>query len=372
MIVAVPKEIKDHEYRVGLTPDAVQKVVQAGHRVLVEKGAGDGSGFSDETFIQAGGEIVDERERLFSEAEIIVKVKEPQPSEYELFRRGQALFTFLHLAANRPLTVALQERGVTAIAYEGVRSSGGALPLLKPMSEIAGRMSVLMGAYFLQKGYGGSGVLFSGATDAEPARIVVLGAGTVGSNAVLIALGLRARVILFYREGDRLPEVGAENAARFETRKMGSARKDLDMIGGAVTEADLVIGAVLVKDRLAPKLVSRSEISKMRSGSVIVDVSIDQGGCFETSRPTTHSDPVYRVDGVLHYCVANMPGAYPPTATQALVNKTLPYVLELVSRGPLEACRENPLLGAGLAVHDGVIRNPGVAEAHGLEYKMFG
>lgn len=371
MIVAVPKEIKDHEYRVGLTPDAVKQVVQAGHRILIEKGAGSGSGFSDAEFIGAGGEIVDDRKQLFSRAELIVKVKEPQPSEYELFRRGQVLFTFLHLAANRPLTAALQERGVTAIAYESVRSPEGVLPLLRPMSEIAGRMSVLMGAFFLQKAYGGSGVLFSGASEAEPARIVVLGAGTVGTNAVLIALGLRARVTLFYREGDRLPKVAGEESARFEVRKMESREKDPDWISRAVTGADLLIGAVLVSGFLAPKLVRRNEISRMRPGSVVVDVSIDQGGCFETSRPTTHSDPVYQVDGVLHYCVANMPGAYPRTATLALVNMTLPYLLELVSRGPLEACRENPSLGAGLNVYDGLICNPGVAEAHGLEYKEF-
>ncbi len=366
MVIAVPKEIKDNEYRVALTPEAVATVVRSGHRVLVEPNAGQGSGYSDEAYQEAGAQIVKDRARLFGEAELIVKVKEPMGSEYPLLHKGQTLFTFLHLAADRPLTEALLERDMIGIAYETIQSPDGSLPVLRPMSAIAGRMSVLMGAFYLQKIHGGSGVLLPGVPGVPPARVVILGGGTVGTNAAQMAVGLGGQVTLFHRETDRI-----ENLEEVFSGKIALRVSKPDLIEQAVLSADLVIGAVLVMGAKAPKLISRRLVSGMRRGSVIVDVSIDQGGCIETARPTTHSDPVYGVDGVIHYCVANMPGAFPRTATSALVNVTLPYLLKLAEKGVIAACRDDAGLAKGLNIYKGKVTHPGVAEAHGLKYEKW-
>jgi alanine dehydrogenase len=363
MVIAVPKEIKDNEYRVSLTPEAVRAVVGAGHRVLVERNAGQGSGYSDQAYLAVGAVILNDRARLFGEAELIVKVKEPLASEYALLQKGQTLFTFLHLAADRPLTEALLQREVIAIGYETIQSPDGSLPVLRPMSAIAGRMSVLMGAFYLQKIHGGSGVLLPGVPGVPPARVVILGAGTVGTNAAQMAMGLGGQVTLFHRETDRLQNL--EEAA--VTGKVILRLLNPELIEQAVLSADLVVGAVLVTGAKAPKLVGRSLVAGMRRGSVIVDVSIDQGGCIETSRSTTHSDPVYVVDGVIHYCVANMPGAFPRTATSALVGVTLPYLLEMAELGVGGACRRDPALAKGVNIYKGKVTNPGVAEAHGMK-----
>jgi len=367
MIIAVPKEIKDNEYRVSLTPEAVGTVVRAGHRVLVERNAGQGSGYPDQAYVTVGAKIVDDRTRLFGEAELVIKVKEPLASEYPLLQKGQTLFTFLHLAADRPLTEALLQRELIAIGYETIQLTDGSLPLLRPMSAIAGRMSVLMGAFYLQKIHGGSGVLLPGVPGVPPARVVILGAGTVGTNAAQMAVGLGGQVTLFHRESDRLQNLDAAVTGKIILRLLKS-----DLIEQAVLSADLVVGAVLVTGAKAPKLVGRRLVAGMRKGSVIADVSIDQGGCIETSRPTTHSDPVYVVDGVIHYCVANMPGAFPRTATAALVNVTLPYLLALAGTGVEEACRRDPALAKGVNIYKGRVTHPGVAEAHGIRCEMLG
>ncbi|MBI3611231.1 MAG: alanine dehydrogenase [Nitrospirae bacterium] len=364
MIIAVPKEIKDHEYRVSMTPEAAGTVVRSDHRVLVESGAGEGGGYSDQAYLAAGAKIVNDRARLFGEAELIVKVKEPLASEYPLFQKGQTLFTFLHLAADRSLTEALLEREIAAIAYETIQLPDGSLPVLKPMSAIAGRMSVLMGAFYLQKIHGGSGVLLPGIPGVPPARVVILGGGTVGTNAAQMAVGLSGQVTLFHRETDRIQNLEAAVGGKIVLRV---SRPDL--IEQAVLSADLVIGAVLVTGAKAPKLIGRHLVAGMRKGSVIIDVSVDQGGCIETSRPTTHSDPVYVVDGVIHYCVANMPGAFPRTATAALGNVTLPYILKVADEGVLKACRHDSALSKGLNVYQGKVTHPGVAEAHGMKYE---
>lgn len=366
MIVAVPKEIKDHEYRVALTPEAVSTVVTSGHQVLVERGAGEGSGYSDEAYRQAGARMMDDRARLFGEAELIVKVKEPLASEYERLHKGQTLIAFLHLAADRRLTEGLLRRDVIAIAYETIQRPDGLLPVLRPMSEIAGRMSVLMGAFYLQKVHGGSGVLLPGVPGVSPARVVILGGGTVGTNAARIAVGLGGQVTLFHRETDRLQ--GLEETF---TGKITARISKPDLIEQAVLSADLVIGAVLVTGAKTPKLVGRNLVAAMRKGSVIVDVSIDQGGCIETSRPTTHSAPIYVVAGVIHYCVANIPGAFPRTATAALVNVTLPYLLKLVNEGVTTACRNDDALSRGMNIYQGKVAHPGVAEAHGMKYEKW-
>ena len=362
MIVAVPREIKDHEYRVALTPEAAGKIAATGCRVLVEKGAGEGSGHSDEAYRKAGADVIDDRARLFGEAELIVKVKEPQASEYGLFHKGQTLFTFLHLAADRPLTEALLRRDVTAIAYETIQAPDGSLPILRPMSEIAGRMSVLMGAFYLQKIQGGSGVLLPGVPGVSPARVIILGGGTVGGHAAQIAIGLGGQVTLFHRETDRIQPLVEMSGGKIITRIIRQ-----DLVEQAALSADLVVGAVLVTGAKAPKLIGRKVVAGMRKGSVIVDVSIDQGGCIETSRPTTHSAPVYAVDGVIHYCVANMPGAFPRTATAALVNVSLPYLLKMVQQGVTTACRNDAALAKGVNIHQGKVTHPGVAEAHGIK-----
>jgi alanine dehydrogenase len=362
MVIGIPREIKDHEYRVGLTPQAVETIVQSGHRVLVEQDAGRGSGYPDEAFHAAGATVIKDRARLFGDAELIVKVKEPLASEFSLLQKGQTLFTFLHLAADRPLTDTLLQRDMTAIAYETIQAPDGSLPLLRPMSAIAGRMSVLMGAYYLQKIHGGSGVLLPGLPGVPAGRVAVLGYGTVGRNAAQMAVGLGGQVTLFHHETDRIEPMEGAFSGKVVSRLLKP-----DLIEQSVLSSDLVIGAVLVTGAKAPKLVPRAWVAGMRKGSVIVDVSIDQGGCIETSRPTTHSDPVYTVDGVTHYCVANMPGAFPRTATSALVNVTLPYLAELAAKGVETACRDDAALAKGVNIYKGKVTHPGVAEAHGLK-----
>lgn len=362
MIIGIPKEIKDHEYRVALSPEAVKQLSELGHRVLVEKSAGEGSGYSDSAFKSAGARILSDRARLFGGSELIVKVKEPLPEEYGLFQNGQVLFSFLHLAADRELTLTLLKRSVIAIAYETVQFPNGTLPILRPMSEIAGRMAVLMGAYYLQKIHGGSGVLLPGVPGVSPARVVILGGGTVGTNAARMAVGLGGQVTIFHRETERLRYLDDLFRGRITTRV-----SDASLIQQAVLSADLLIGAVLLTGARAPKLVSRKQVAEMQKGSVIVDVSIDQGGCVETSWPTTHSHPVYLEEGVVHYCVANMPGAYPRTATSALVNEVLPYLIKIAEKGVDQACRRDATLAKGLNLYKGKVTHPGVAEAHGLK-----
>jgi len=366
MVIGIPREIKDHEYRVGLTPKAVGTMVQSGHRVLVEEDAGRGSGHPDEAFQAAGATVYKDRARLFGEAELIVKVKEPIASEFPLLQKGQILFTFLHLAADRPLTDTLLQRDMIAIAYETIQAPDGSLPLLRPMSAIAGRMSVLMGSYYLQKIHGGSGVLLPGLPGVPAGRVAVLGCGTVGKNAAQMAVGLGGQVTLFCHETDRIEPMEGAFSGKVVTRLLKP-----DLIEQSVLSSDLVIGAVLVTGSKAPKLVPRAWVAGMRKGSVIVDVSIDQGGCIETSRPTTHSDPVYTVDGVIHYCVANMPGAFPRTATSALVNVTLPYLSELATKGVEAACREDAALAKGVNIYKGKVTHPGVAEAHGMKFEKW-
>ena len=363
MIIGVPKEIKDHEYRVSVTPDGVQALVHAGHRVVVEPSAGAGSGYADEDYRAAGAAIAGSKAELFRQAELIVKVKEPQLSECPLFRPGQVLFTYLHLASLPELTKALLESKITAIAYETIEAKDGTLPMLKPMSEIAGRMSVQIGARYLEKTQGGRGVLLAGVPGVEPAKVVVLGAGVVGSSATRIAVGMGAQVTVINLDLERLRALDDLYQGRIVTRASTQAA-----IEQSVMDADLVIGAVLVPGARAPKLVSRRLVGSMKPGSVIVDVAVDQGGCVETTKPTTHSDPVYVVDGVLHYCVANMPGIVPRTSTQALTNATLPYLLRLASSGVEAAVRADAGLAKGVNVREGAVTCKGVAEAHGLRF----
>jgi alanine dehydrogenase len=363
MIIGVPKEIKDHEYRVSVTPDGAATLRRAGHEVWIEAGAGQGSGFGDEEYGKVGATVAVSKEEMFERAELIVKVKEPLPEEVRLFRPGQVLFTYLHLASLPELTRSLLDRKITAIAYETTEAKDGSLPMLRPMSEIAGRMAVQVGAHYLEKTRGGLGVLLAGVPGVEPGRVVVLGAGVVGSSAIRIAVGMGARVTAINLDVDRLRYLDDLYQGRIETRAAGVAA-----IEQAVCGADLVIGAVLVPGAKAPKVVSRAMVSRMKRGAVVVDVSVDQGGCFETTRPTTHSDPVYIVDGVLHYCVANMPGIVPRTSTLALTNATLPYLLRLASDGVERAIRDDPGLAKGVNLKEGLVTCRGVAEAHGLPF----
>lgn len=363
MVIGVPKEIKDHEYRVSLTPDGAAVLRRAGHDILIEPSAGEGSGFSDDEYRRAGATIAASKEALFAQADLIVKVKEPLLSECPLFRPGQVLFTYLHLASLPDLTKALLDRRVLAIAYETTVAKDGSLPMLRPMSEIAGRMSVQVGAQYLEKIHGGRGVLLAGVPGVEPGRVVVLGAGVVGTSAIRMAVGLGAQVTAINLDIDRLRYLDDLYQGRIVTRAAGAAAID-----EAVREADLVIGAVLVPGAKAPRLVSRSQVSQMKRGSVIVDVSVDQGGCVETIKPTTHSDPVYLVDGVLHYGVANMPGIVPRTSTFALTNATLPYIVRLASEGVERAIQSDPGLAQGVNLKDGHVTCLGVAEAHGLRF----
>ena len=363
MIIGVPKEIKDHEYRVSVTPDGVQTLRQAGHEVLVEPTAGLGSGYSDDHYRRAGATLASSKEALFREAGLIVKVKEPQLSETRLFRSGQVLFTYLHLASSAELTKALLEAGITAIAYETIQAKDGTLPMLKPMSEIAGRMSVQVGARYLEVTQGGRGLLLGGVPGVEPAKVVILGAGTVGSSATRIAVGMGAHVTVINVDIEQLRRLDDLYRGRIVTRASTPAA-----IEESVVTADLLIGAVLVPGARAPKLVSRALVGKMKPGSVIVDVAVDQGGCVETSRPTTHSDPIYLVEDVLHYCVANMPGIVPRTSTQALTNATLPYLLTLASLGVDAGVRADAGLAKGVNLSQGKVTCRGVAEAHGLRF----
>jgi alanine dehydrogenase len=362
MRVGVPKEIKAHEYRVGLTPGAVREYVAAGHRVAVEAGAGEGIGASDESYRKAGATIADTARDVFSLSEMIVKVKEPQPIEWVQLRDDQILFTFLHLAADPEQTKGLIKSGCTAVAYETVTDEYGGLPLLAPMSEVAGRLSIEAAGAALQRHNGGRGLLIGGVPGVQPARIVVIGGGVVGTQAARMAVGLGAEVTILDRSLPRLRQLDELFDGRVRTRF-----STIEAVEDEVFAADVVIGAVLVPGASAPKLVKRDMLRSMRKGSVIVDVAIDQGGCFETSHPTTHADPTYVVDGVIHYCVANMPGAVPLTSSQALNNATLPFGLALANKG-MAAVMDNPHLQAGLNVYRGRLTNKAVAESLSLAF----
>ncbi|MDQ3044461.1 MAG: alanine dehydrogenase [Chloroflexota bacterium] len=361
MIVGVPKEVKDRENRVSTTPAGVAEYVVRGHQVLVEAGAGRGSGFTDAEFVAAGGTLVTTHDEVFAQSEMIVKVKEPVPAEYDLLRPDQLLFTYLHLAANEPLTRALMRNRVQAVAYETVQLASGVLPLLMPMSEVAGRMAVQVGAHYLERTNGGRGLLLGGVAGVPGANVVIVGGGVVGTNAAQIALGMGANVTIIDKNVERLRFLDLTLHGRVHT--LASNRGN---IADAVAEADLVIGGVLVAGAKAPKLVTRQMIASMRADTVVVDVAIDQGGCIETAKPTSHSDPIYRVDDVIHYCVTNMPGAVPRTSTLALSNVTLPYGLELADLGLRDAVERDPALALGVNVYDGGITYAAVAEAFGL------
>ena len=358
MKIGCPKEIKPQEFRIGLTPHAAREAVRHGHEVLVEAGGGLGAGFADADYLAAGARLADSAEEIFEWAEMIVKVKEPQPAERRMLRAGQVLFTYLHLAPDPEQTRDLLASGVTAIAYETVTDASGALPLLAPMSEVAGRLAPQVGAWTLQKANGGRGVLLGGVPGVGPARVVVIGGGVVGTNAARIAAGMGAEVTVLDRSLARLRYLDDMFGGMFRTSYASEGNtKEL------VHQADLVVGAVLIPGAAAPRLVSRDDLKQMKPGAALVDVAIDQGGCFETSRPTTHQDPVYEVDGIMHYCVANMPGAVPRTATIALTNATMPYMLALADKGWRRACEEDPHLLDGLNVHAGRLTNYAVGRA---------
>jgi alanine dehydrogenase len=362
MRIGVPKEIKVHEYRVGLVPAGVRELVAGGHEVLVETEAGCGIGVDDAAYQASGARIAGSAAEVFERAELIVKVKEPQPAECAMLRREQVLFTYLHLAADPQQAKALMRSGATAIAYETVTAPNGSLPLLTPMSEVAGRMSIQVGAASLQKANGGFGVLLGGVPGVQPAKVLILGGGVAGRHAAEMAVGMRADVTIVERSLDRLRELSSIFGVTLQT-----AYSTTEMIERLVRDADLVVGAVLVAGAAAPKLVTRAMLKTMKPGAVLVDVSIDQGGCFETSHPTTHADPTFVVDGVIHYCVANMPGAVPRTSTFALTNATLPYVRALADLGWEAALRRDAGLASGLNVHAGEITHPVVAAALGFE-----
>ena len=358
MRVGVPTEIKPDEYRVAITPAGVRELSAHGHEVLLQAGAGEGSAFSDADFEQQGARIVPHAHDIFEAAELVLKVKEPQPLEVQMLHEGQALFTYLHLAAEPELARGLQESGATCIAYETVEDDAGHLPLLAPMSEVTGKIATQAGAFMLEKPLGGRGILLGGVPGVAAATVLVIGGGVVGMNAAFIAIGMQADVFVFDRSIDRLRELEVAFAGRASTVYSSTLA-----IEEMLPLADLVIGAVLVHGGRAPRVVTREQLRLMRKHAVLVDVSIDQGGCFETSRPTTHSDPTYEVDSITHYCVTNMPGAVPITSTYALTNATLPYVIELADRGVAEALEQNAGLGLGLNVRAGEITHPGVAEA---------
>jgi alanine dehydrogenase len=360
--IGVASEIKTDEYRVALTPAGARELVQKGHEVLIETTAGNGSSFFDTDYERAGAQIVSVDD-VWGTSELLLKVKEPIASEYPRLREGLVLFTYLHIAADEPLTRALVNSGITAVAYETVETEDRRLPLLAPMSEIAGRLASQAGAYFLEKPLGGRGLLLGGVPGVSPGRVVVLGGGIVGYNAAIIAIGLGAQVTVLERSIDRMRHLDEILSGRVSLVMSSTLQ-----IESSISEADLVIGAVLVAGARAPKLVTREMLGVMKKGSVIVDVAIDQGGCIETSHPTTHSDPVYEVDGVVHYCVANMPGGVPITSTKALTNATLPYVEEIADNGLVRAVTADPALARGVNVLDGKLTYQAVAEAHGLEY----
>ncbi|VXD01244.1 alanine dehydrogenase [Sphingomonas sp. AX6] len=366
MRVGVPKEIKNHEYRVGLTPPSVEELVRHGHDVFVETNAGMGIDFTDKDYQDAGATILNTAAEVFAQSDMIVKVKEPQQSEIAMLEPRHTLFTYLHLAADQPQTDGLMKSGATCIAYETVTSDSRQLPLLKPMSEVAGRMSVQVGAHYLEKEQGGRGVLLGGVPGVAPARVAILGGGVSGVNAAQMATGLRADVTIYDISNERLAELDMHFGSQIKTAYASRAA-----IAAAVAKAHLVIGAVLVPGAAAPKLVTREMLKTMKRGSVLVDIAIDQGGCFETSRATTHDDPVYEEEGVIHYCVANMPGAVARTSAFALNNATLPFVLKLANQGAEAAMRADKHLANGLNVSDGKIRHEAVAEAFGYTFEAW-
>jgi alanine dehydrogenase len=361
--IGVAKEIKSDEYRVALTPAGARELGQRGHEVVVETGAGEGSAFSDAAYEAAGARVASVDE-VWNESELLLKVKEPIASEYDRLRDGPVLFTYLHIAADEPLTRALVDSGITAVAYETVETDAGALPLLAPMSEIAGRLAAQAGAYFLEKPLGGRGLLLGGVPGVAPGRVVVIGGGIVGYNAAVIAIGLGANVTILERSIDRMRHLEEVLSGRVSLIMSSSLQ-----IEESVSEADVVIGAVLIPGALAPKLITREMVAGMKDGAVLADVAIDQGGCSEMSRPTTHSEPVYKVEGVTHYCVANMPGAVPITSTKALTNATLPYVEAIADYGLAEAVARDRALARGVNVVDGKVTYEAVADAHNLEYQ---
>jgi alanine dehydrogenase len=362
MRIGIPTEIKMDEYRVAITPAGVRELTVRGHEVLVQSGAGDGSAMANDQFRAQGARIVEDADAVFAEAELVLKVKEPQPDEARKLREGQTLFTYLHLAAEPELARALQESGATCIAYETVEDSGGRLPLLAPMSEVAGKIATQAGAFMLEKPLGGRGILLGGVPGVAAATVLVIGGGVVGMNAAIIAIGMQADVFVFDRSIDRLRELEVAFSGRASTVYSSTLA-----IEEMLPAADLVIGAVLIHGGRAPRVVTRKDLSLMKRHAVLVDVSIDQGGCFETSRPTTHSNPTYQVDGITHYCVTNMPGAVPITSTYALTNATLPYVIELAEFGVDEALARNEALRHGLNVRGGEITHPAVAQALSVE-----
>ncbi|HUP19144.1 MAG TPA: alanine dehydrogenase [Gemmatimonadota bacterium] len=364
MRIGVPREIKTNENRVALQPVGAEVLTRDGHEVWVERAAGEGSGFADEAYTAAGARLVDGPDPIFAECEMIVKVKEPQPAEYERMRPGQIVFTYFHFAASRELTEGMMRSGAVAIAYETVEEPDGTLPLLVPMSEVAGRMAVQEGAKYLEKLMGGRGILLGGVPGTPPGEVVIIGGGVVGTNAAKIAAGMGARVTILDVSLDRLRYLEDVMPANVDC-----LFSDAHTIRELLTRADLLIGAVLLPGAKAPNLVTREDLGTMKDGAVVVDVAVDQGGCIETCRPTTHEDPVYVVDGVVHYCVANMPGAVPRTSTIALTNATLPYVRKIAYLGWREACRGNPSLLRGLNIVNGQVTYPGVAEAFDLPYQ---
>ncbi|MCH9669683.1 MAG: alanine dehydrogenase [Actinomycetia bacterium] len=367
MRVGVPTEIKNNEFRVAITPSGVAELVHRGHQVLIQSGAGDGSAISDADFARVGAELIDEADEVWGRADLLLKVKEPIEAEYSRMRQGQTLFTYLHLAASRPCTDALLSSGTTSIAYETVQTTGPdgsvALPLLAPMSEVAGRLAAQVGAYHLMRSHGGRGVLMGGVPGVAPANVVVIGAGMAGDNAAAVAKGMGARVTVFDLNINTLRKVDAEYGGSIETRY--SSKLELEE---AVTHADLVIGAVLVPGAKAPKLVTNSMVAQMKSGAVLVDIAIDQGGCFADSRPTTHDDPTFTVHKTVFYCVANMPGAVPRTSTFALTNATMPYVLKLAEKGWKAACQADTALAKGLSTHEGALLSEQVASDLSLPF----
>jgi len=364
MRIGIPKEIKVHEYRAGMTPAGVRELTAAGHKVVIETDLGAGIGYPDEDYTAAGAEVAASPADVFATSDLIVKVKEPQLHECAMLKPGQVLFTYLHLAADAPQADALMASGATAIAYETVTDSQGGLPLLTPMSEVAGRMATQVGANFLQKAEGGRGVLLGGIPGVEPGRVVIIGGGVSGTNAAQMAVGLGADVAILDRSIPRLRGLDAEFGGRVRTLYSTAAE-----IEEQVLQADLVIGAVLIPGAAAPKLVTKDMVKAMRKGAVMVDIAIDQGGCFETSRPTTHQDPTYVVDDVVHYCVTNMPGAVARTSTLGLTNATLPFTLALANKGADKAMADDEHLARGLNVKDGAITHRAVADALGKEFK---
>lgn len=363
MLIGVPKEIKNHEYRIGLTPSGVKELARHGHQVMVENNGGLSIGFTNEQYVEAGAEIIVTAAEIFARADMIIKVKEPQPIECKMLRQAQLLFTYLHLAPDPEQTRLLLASGATCIAYETVTQNGPGLPLLAPMSEVAGRMAIQAGAHCLEKAQGGNGMLLGGVPGVESAKVLVIGGGVVGVNAARMAMGMGADVTIFDRSLERLKELDMAFGGRLKT-----IYSTADAVEKHAIEADLIVGAVLIPGAAAPKLISRELVSRMKTGAVMVDVAIDQGGCFETSKATTHQDPTYIVDGVVHYCVANMPGGVARTSTMALTNATLPYAVNLANKGASAALRDDVHLRNGLNVHAGMVTHKAVSDALGCEF----